>query len=158
MDLLPFFQWLDGSWLASLAKANGGVFATVQMVHLVSLAVLGGMVLVLDLRLLGVTLNDIPVERLMYYTHRWFDAALVALVATGVFMSAAVAMKLYYNEMFWAKMSALIVGVVFVYAIERPLLRQGGLVLQTATLRLLALSSLAVWFTVAAAGRWIGFS
>ena len=41
-------------------------------------------------------------------------------------MSSAVAMKLYYNEMFWTKMTALLVGAIFVYAIERPLLRQMG--------------------------------
>jgi len=79
-------------------------------------------------------------------------------VMSGVFMSSAVAMKLYYNEMFWAKMTALLAGAIFVYAIERPLLRLSGDDLRPATCRLLGASSLMIWFTVAAAGRWIGFS
>jgi len=37
-------------------------------------------------------------------TNRWFTIALIVLIATGIFMSSAVALKLYYNEMFWGKM------------------------------------------------------
>ena len=59
MDLLFIFEWLDTSFLADMSKAYGGVFAVVQMVHLVSLALLGGAVLITDLRLLGLVLRDV---------------------------------------------------------------------------------------------------
>ena len=158
MDLLSFFTWLDTSWLAELSKANGGVFAVVQMIHLLALTVLGGMVLVQDLRLFGLILQNVELRILVSYTRRWFDAALATSVVSGVFMSSAVAMKLLYNEMFWAKMTALLVGAIFVYVIERPLLRHMGDDLRALTRRLLGASSLMIWFTVAASGRWIGFS
>lgn len=158
MDLLPFFNWLDTSWLAELSKANGGVFAVVQMFHLLALTVLGGMVLVQDLRLFGLILQNVELRDMLSYTRRWFDIALATSVVSGAFMSSAVAMKLFYNEMFWAKMTALLVGAIFVYTIERPLLRQMGDELRVVTCRLLGASSLMIWFTVAAAGRWIGFS
>lgn len=158
MDLLPFFNWLDTSWLAELSKANGGVFAVVQMFHLLALTVLGGMVLVQDLRLFGLILQNVELRDMLGYTRRWFDIALATSVVSGVFMSSAVAMKLFYNEMFWAKMTALLIGAIFVYTIERPLLRQMGDELRVVTCRLLGASSLMIWFTVAAAGRWIGFS
>jgi len=158
MDLLPLFDWLDTSWLADLAKANGGVFAVVQMFHLLALVVLGGMVLVLDLRLVGAVFPEVPLREMLGYTRKWFDGALVASLVSGVFMSSAVAMKLYYNEMFWAKMTGLLVGALFVYIVERPLLRQSGDDLRPATRRLLGASSMVIWFTVAASGRWIGFS
>ena len=48
MDLLFIFEWLDTSFLADMSKAYGGVFAVVQMVHLVSLALLGGAVLITE--------------------------------------------------------------------------------------------------------------
>ena len=62
MDLLFLFEWLDSSFLATLSKAYGGVFAVVQMFHLLSMAVLGGMVLVGDLRLLNLVMTDVPSE------------------------------------------------------------------------------------------------
>jgi hypothetical protein len=158
MDLYPFFDWLDRSALADAAKAYGGVFVVVQTVHLMALALLGGMVLVSDLRLLGVVLKDVPSKVVADNTRRWFDAALIALLISGAFMSAAVALKLYHNEMFRAKMTALAVGVAFVYAVRRPLLRFDHDTLNPWALRLMAVASLLIWFTVAACGRWIGFS
>lgn len=158
MDLLFLFEWLDNSLLASISKAYGGVFAVVQMVHLLSLALLGGMVLLGDLRLLGLLLRDVPSEVIIANTQKWFSVALVGLLASGIFMSSAVAKKLYYNEMFWAKMAGLAVGIVFVCAIRRPLLRFAHDTINPWAVRMIAISSLTIWFTVAACGRWIGFS
>lgn len=158
MDVLVFFEWLDGSWLADVSKAYGGVFAVVQMFHLLAMALLGGTVLVGDLRLLGVVLTGVSREVVIDDTARWFNRALVVLVISGVFMSSAVAIKLYHNEMFWAKMTALAVGIAFFYGVRRPLLRRRSATLSPLTLRLVALASMSLWLTVAACGRWIGFS
>jgi hypothetical protein len=158
MDVLFIFEWLDGSILATISKAYGGVFAVVQMFHLLSMALLGGMVLVGDLRLLNIIMTDVPSETVLENTNKWFTVGLVGLVISGIFMSSAVALKLYYNEMYWAKMSALALGIIFVYAIRRPLLRFAHDSVSPWALRLTAISSIIIWFTVAASGRWIGFS
>ena len=158
MDLLFLFEWLDASVLAQMSKAYGGVFAVVQMFHLLGLALLGGMVLVGDLRLLGLVMTDVPSEQVLGDTEKWFTIGLLVMLVSGVFMSSAVALKLYYNEMYWAKMVALLVGVVFVYGVRRPLLRHEHASIAPLPLKLLALSSILLWFTVAACGRWIGFS
>ena len=50
------------------------------------------------------------------------------------------------------------VGVAFVYGIRRPLLRQGLDTVHPRIIKLVAVASLMLWFTVAATGRWIGFS
>lgn len=158
MDTYPFFEWLDSSLLAQMSKAYGGVFAVVQMFHLLSLATLGGMVLLADLRLLGVMLRDVPSRVVVDNTQRWFTIALIGSLLSGIFMSSAVALKLYYNEMFWAKMTAFAVGVVFVYGVRRPLLAFDHDTIHPWVLRLVAVTSITIWFTVAASGRWIGFS
>ena len=158
MDMLFFFEWLDASLLADIAKSYGGVFAMVQMFHLLALAMLGGMVLVADLRLLGVLLKDVPSEVVCESTNKWFNLALVVIMTSGFFMSSAVAMKLYYSESFAAKMTGLATGIIFVYAIRRPLLRFDHSSINPWALRLLAVTSITIWFTVAASGRWIGFS
>ena len=158
MDVLSFFQWFDTTWLADVSKAYGGVFAVVQMFHLLALALLGGAVLVSDLRLLGVLMPNVASNIVVEQTHRLFNIALGVIVASGIFMSAAVAMKLYYNEFFWAKMAGLAIGVIFVYAIKMPLLRQNHETLSSSTLKSVAAASIVIWFSVAACGRWIGFS
>ena len=158
MDLLFVFEWLDASILADMSKAYGGVFAMVQVVHLVALAMLGGAVLVSDLRLLGILLIDVSSESVVNNMDRWFSRALIVIAVSGVFMSSAVAIKLYYNEMFWAKMIGLSFGAAFVYFVRRPLLRHPHQTINVWSIRLIAVSSMIIWFTVAASGRWIGFS
>ena len=158
MDVLFLFEWLDTSILADMSKAYGGVFAVVQMFHLVALSLMGGAVLVSDLRLLGVVMKDIPSEVVVENTNKWFTVALVTLFLTGIFMSSSVAIKLYYNEMFWGKMTALFLGVIFVYTIRRPLLRYAHETISPLALKLTAVASIVIWVTVAGCGRWIGFS
>jgi len=144
--------------LADISKAYGGVFAVVQMFHLLGMSMLGGMVLVGDLRLLNVLLKDVPSKQVIENTQKWFTVALMVVMTSGIFMSSAVAMKLYYNQMFWAKMTSLALGVTFVYAIRRPLLKFNHDTINPWTIKLLAVTSISIWFTVAASGRWIGFS
>ena len=93
MDVLFLFEALDQSALANISKAYGGIFAVVQMFHLLAMALLGGMILVCDLRLLGLILTDISSERICKDTQKWFDAALCVMLISGIFMSSAVALK-----------------------------------------------------------------
>ncbi len=161
MELLPlsFFEWAETTYLGYIGKTYGGVYATLgQSIHLMSLALLGGTVLVADLRLLGLVLRDVPSEIVTEQAHKWFRIALIAIVASGVFMAAAIAQKLFYNAAYWAKMYALIAGVLFVFAVKRPLLKGDHSQINPWVLRVVAIASILVWFTVAATGRWIGFS
>jgi hypothetical protein len=158
MELLSLFSWLESSPIGAFVKDKGATFATIEAVHLMALAVLGGTVLATDLRLLNVGFRDIPLIPLANGAHRWFKVALVALLITGFFMLAGVATKCYHNFYFWVKMAALATGILFVFFIKMPLLRGGTAKLRPVTLRLVALASISLWFLVAASGRWIGFS
>jgi len=159
VELLGIFEWMESSLLGTIGKTYGGVYAIGQSLHLMSLAVLGGSVLVTDLRLLNIVLRDVPSEVVEQNAHKWFKYAVLAIVATGIFMAAAVATRMYYNQFFWAKMFSLAVAVAFVFAIKHPLLvvREHAEI-SPLTIKMLAGASITIWFTVAATGRWIGFS
>lgn len=62
--------------LGSIGKTYGGVYAMGQSLHLMSLALLGGTVLVTDLRLLNIMLKDVPSEVVVENAHKWFRVAL----------------------------------------------------------------------------------
>ena len=156
--LLPVFEWLETTPLGMISKTWGAAFATVEAVHLMAMAVLGGSVLVSSGRLLNVLLNDVPLRRVLDACHRLFLWGLLLSVLTGVFMACGVAIKIYYLQVFWYKMLALAVGVAFVFCVQRPLLRQDISDIHPHVRRLVALASLMIWFSVAATGRWIGFS
>jgi hypothetical protein len=158
MSLLSYFEWLEASPIGVFVKDQAATFATIEAVHLMALALLGASVLTADLRLLGVVMRDVPSNVVTQQAHRWFKVALAALIVTGFFMLAGVATKCYHNPFYWTKMTALAIGIVFVFAIRAPLLRKDHAQIHPWTLRLVALASISIWFVVAASGRWIGFS
>lgn len=155
--LLPLFEWMETTPMGVVGKTWGAVFALVQTVHLLAMALLGGAVLAADGRLLGLLLTDQPLQQVQAQCHRVWLVGLLLVVASGLFMACGVALKVYYLEVFWFKMLALTAGVLFQWFVRRPLVDHYGAVSQV-SLRLVAVASLVIWFSVAATGRWIGFS
>ncbi|MEX0618712.1 MAG: DUF6644 family protein [Pseudohongiellaceae bacterium] len=155
--LFPLFEWLQRStWLGYVATNYGSIYALVQAIHLLSMALLGGTILLMDLRLLNLSLKTMPVDVVVENAYRWFRFGLMGAVVSGIFLAAGVAEKVYYLPVFWAKMLALLGGSLFVIFFKIPLLRKAG-TNSVWLIRVVAITSLMVWFTVAATGRWIGF-
>lgn len=157
-SLLVLFEGMETSWFGVIGKTWGVVFAFVEAFHLLGLSLLGGSVLVSDGRLLGLWFTDHSNDTLQAQTHKVFVVGLLLSVATGLFMACSVAIKIYYLEVFWYKMLALLTGVLFVYGIKRPMIASKVVESNPLITKLVAVSSIMTWFTVAACGRWIGFS
>ncbi|RLA52010.1 MAG: hypothetical protein DRR42_08675 [Gammaproteobacteria bacterium] len=173
MDLVFIFEWLDTSTLADISKASAGVFAMVQTVHIASMVMLVGMILLGDLRMLNVVLTDVPSETIIKNTGKWIFLALVFIILSGIYEASAIAMKLAHNSFFFAKMAGLSMGIIFILTLRGAVYRRApGLVypagssevlpqseiLEPWVVKLVAVTSLCIWLSVAAAGRWIGFS
>jgi hypothetical protein len=158
--IFNFLEWLNGSWVGQAATAPEleWLFLLIQAVHLLSMVVLGGTVLLTDMRLMGWVLTDVSSHRIADAAHRWFKWSLCIIVISGIYMVSAIYLKAYYNFAFRAKMLGLLVGIIFVWAIKRPLLSRDHSDIQPWLLKTVASASIALWFTVACCGRWIGFS
>ena len=82
--------------------------------------------------------------------------SLILVFGTGIPLALSEMIKLYYNYSFWVKMSALALALLFTFLVRNPLARRDNLPQIGAIF--IGLVSFSLWFTVAAAGRWIGFS
>jgi hypothetical protein len=154
MSLYHQFEALEATSVGDGIKNSVWLFPAIEAVHLLALALLGGAILMLDLRLLGLGLTSQPASRLERDTRPWLIGALATMILTGGLLGVSEALKLYDKQAFWVKMIALACALVFTFAVKGPLARRDpGLVGKAA-----ALVSLALWLTVAIAGRWIGFS
>ena len=153
----PIFEWFLTTALNEWV--NGGVwqFAVIESVHLLGLCLLGGSLLVVDLRLLGIGLTGQPIGELEAQARPWLVAALVLMVVTGVPMLVALPMKYYFNASFWVKVTTLPFALLFVLTVRARVAGNAGEGTTPRT-RLVGAISIALWLTVAAAGRWIGFS
>lgn len=156
MTLYDWFAAAETTWLGTLIRESNWIFPAIQCVHLVSLAALGGAVLVVDLSLMGVGVRNASPAVVERGARPWLNLALTLTVLTGFGMALAEALKLYDRQAFFIKMLALGIGVVFAYAVRNPVARRASIGAPSA--KLVAAVSIGLWLTVAVSGRWIGFS
>jgi hypothetical protein len=158
MDLLPFFQWSEETGLGRAVRESVWAFAVIESVHLLALATLGGATLVVDMRMLNLGLRSRPVSELARDTQRFVRGGLAVLIVSGIALFASEAVKCYYSSPFWVKMSALVLAIGFTFTIRRRVALASEGQVSGGVQMLVAVVSIALWFTVAASGRWIGFS
>ena len=156
-NLLPWFEWCEASWIGNTIRQSLWLFPVIEATHLLALCILGGAVLVLDLRLLGFGLRSQPIPQLARDARPWLVGSLIVMLLTGGALFSSEAVKCYYSTSFWVKMTTLPVAMLFTFTI-RDRIATGADRDVTTTTRLVALTSVTLWFVVSAAGRWIGFS
>src|SRR5262245_45941745 len=158
MSMLPFFEWCETTAIASAIKNSPWAFAVIESFHLLGLAVIGGAVLIVNLRLLGVAFRHQPVSQIARDAQPWFVGSLTAMLTTGVAMFLSEAVKCYYSESFSVMWASLMLTFIFTFTVHRRVVIAEEAVMGPHRRKIVGLISLALWFTVAAAGRWIGFS
>ena len=154
---LWLFEWCEATAIGHAIKDSAWLFPVIEAGHLLGLCVLGGSLLVVDLRMLGLGLRRQTIAALARDVRPWLLGSIGVMVATGTALFLSESVKCYYSQAFWVKMTTIPVAVLFTLTVRERVARAATLD-TTAVTRLAALLSLALWFTVAAAGRWIGFS
>jgi hypothetical protein len=158
MSLLPLFQWCEASAIGSAIRTSPWAFAVVESIHLLGLAAIGGAVLVVDLRLLGLGLRRQPVREVARDAQPWLMGSLAVMLTTGAALFLSESIKCYYSTPFRIKMAALAVAIAFTFTVRRTVVAADTARTRPIEQKLVAIVSLALWFGVAASGRWIGFS
>ena len=154
MSLLPFFQWCENSGVGETIRNSSWLFPVIESFHLLGLAVIGGAILVVDLRLFGFGLRRQPVAELARDAQRWLIGSLIVMLITGTLLFTSEAIKCYYHVAFWVKMTSLFLAIVFTFTVRRKATMSD----ETRWSKLVALISIALWSGVGIGGRWIGFS
>ncbi len=157
VELLPLFEWCEGTALGQLVRTSIWLFPVIESIHLLGLASFGGAVLLVDLRLLGLALPDQPIATLARGAQRWLTWSLWLMLGTGVLLFVSEAVKCYHNPSFWVKILTMPFALAFTYLVRQRIATRESTVTGLQS-RLIALASIVLWFTVSMAGRWIGYS
>ena len=152
---LWLFEWFEMTGPGVVVRESIWMFPVIEAVHLLGLCMLGGAVLLVDLRMLGLTMRNQSVATLAMNMRPWLLGSIVVLASTGVLLFLSEAVKCFYNQSFWVKMITLPVALLFTFTVRSKFVHKEE---ASATVKLVAIASMSLWFTVAAAGRWIGFS
>jgi hypothetical protein len=156
--LLPYFQAIESGVVGETIRNSTWLFPFVEAFHLVALAVIGGAVLLVDFRLLGIGLKRQPVAELARDAQPWLIGSLLFMIASGVPLFMSEAIKCYYSFAFWTKMTGLALSIIFTFTIRRRVTFADEARISPAMSRAVGAISILLWSTVGWGGRWIGFS
>ena len=155
---MPFFEWCESTGVGHAIRNSLWLFPVIESFHLLALALIGGAVLVVDLRLLGLALRRQPVAQLARNVHPWLVGGLAVMVTSGLLLFTSEAIKCYYSEAFRTKMTFLLPALVFTFTVRRKVTTADEVRVGPLWSKVVALVSITLWTVVGAAGRWIGFS
>ena len=118
-------------WVASLENVFPGkqvkpLFAQWEVGHLLSLIVLGGSSILLNLRLIGAGVTDEPASELHRNLKAWMWVGMIGIVLTGLLIGSANAERLFTSEAFTAKMVGLLAGLVLTIGFTLPATKSDG--------------------------------
>jgi hypothetical protein len=159
--LLSFAQWLQFTPLFTALRPSWYMYPIVMSTHLLGIAFFGGLILMTDLRLLGLVMTKYSVTDVIEQL-RWPKRIGFIIVATcGILMLGCKAEEYYYNAFVRIKLP--LIALVFVHGwvfrksvyynteeIDRSPQIPGRV-------KLAAYLSLILWASIACAGRGIGY-
>jgi len=154
-QLLEIIYLLEDSYIGDYVRSSLWLFPVIQSFHLIGLGILGGAVVVGDLRLMGILMRTESTRYVISVTRPWFNFGLFILIITGIPLFLSEAVKCYYSRAFWIKISCLLLGTLFVYFIRNPTVLSKD---ENFMIKILGFISFSLWVVTAASGRWIGFS
>ena len=156
--LLPYFQAFEQGSVGEAIRQSTWLFPFIEAWHLVGLALIGGAILIVDFRLLGLGLKRQPVAELARDAQPWAIAGLLFMIVSGSLLFLAESIKCYYSFAFWTKMTALALAILFTFTIRRRVTLADESQIGPFRMRIVGATSILLWATVGWGGRWIGFS
>ena len=159
--LLSLFQSIQSIGFLAALRESALVYPVVMTTHLSCIAVFGGMILMTDMRLLGLALKKYTVTEVVRGLENWKRLGFVIMVTMGALLAGSEAEKYYHNPYFWCKLSFL--ALVGVHAlIFRPTVYTKTEEIDKAPAlpgraKAAAVCSLLIWTGVLTMGRLIGY-
>jgi len=147
------FVWLGNTAPGRYLAGSTAAFAATEALHIVALSLVGGVILVVDLAVLGVVLKRLRAEAVLQRTLGVFCVGLGLVVVSGVLLVAAGPYKYYTNPLFPLKLGFLLLALIAHFLLQRKLKARQD---TGAGARVLAVASLTLWTAVVVAGRWLG--
>ena len=156
--LLSFCQWCNNSWWGHGIRDSTWLFPFVEIFHLLGLGILGGAVLILNLRLMRLAFKTESTAELAGEVRPWMLGSLAVMIVSGFLLFSTEAVKMYGNWAFQFKMLFLLLAVIYTFSIHRMVtLADDGRRFGPGVRILVALVSLLLWTGVGLGGRALGF-
>ncbi|HIG42674.1 MAG: DUF6644 family protein [bacterium] len=159
MSIEQFWDWLQNTDLAFEIGATW-LFPLIESIHVLAVAMVIGSILMVDLRLLGLTARIYGIGRFSRELTHWTWAGFVVAALTGLGMFITRPAAYADNPAFQAKLCLLLLAGLNVAFLHRGAMRhitdwddENSV---PGSVRMSAVASLLIWIGVTLAGRWTG--
>jgi hypothetical protein len=161
ISIVPALEWLEGlAWTTAIRESLWGPI--IQTAHVASIVFFAGLVIVMDLRLVGVSFTDTPAAHLQRRLFPWQMGALVPSTATGILLCLVDPLRYYGNVLFRVKLVLLAIAGVNAMAFHLKTFRRADGWDEDpqaiAPARLAGTVSLLLWFLIIITGRLVAYN
>ena len=112
MSLLRFCEWLAATPGSIALHESHYLYLIVLSLHVLTLCLFVGMAAMIDLRLMGLTMQRVRFSEVMEWLRPWTAAGFLLMIVSGALLFYAAPLLRYQNIFFRAKMVALVLAVV----------------------------------------------
>jgi hypothetical protein len=136
MDFSTLFPGIS-PWVEGLPKMwpflyLQDIYAPFGALHLVGLALLGGCVILINLRLMGAGLTGETPSAVERSLRPWLIVGAVIVIGTGLIIGALNSSKLYYSGAFFVKMVSMVSALIFTFGVSASVARHDGVITNNA--------------------------
>jgi hypothetical protein len=160
-DLLIACKWLEHTSVGTAVRESLWLFPTIETLHLFGIVLLVGSTSALDLRLMGLSLRNQSVSKVVARLLPWAWVGFTVQIVTGILLFSSEAAKLYTNPAFRLKMLMILLAGVNAMVLHWTAYRSVDKWDDTPSTpigaKVAGALSILFWFGIVAAGRWIAF-
>ena len=160
--IVPALEWLEAlAWTTAIRESNWG-YQIMETAHVASIVAFAGLVLVMDLRLIGVAFAHTPLTQIQRRIFPWQMAWFGLSTATGLLLCCVDPLRYYGNIFFRIKLVLLVLAGInalwFHRTTYRTVGRWDGDPRVPLTARLAGGASLLFWSAIIVSGRLIAYN
>jgi len=152
-------EWIESTDLSTSIREGALPYPIIGGVHLLAIALFGGMLLATDLRLLSWAMRRRLVSDVVSQLQPWKRIGFVMVVASGLLLAWAEPIKLYRSPAFWVKMALFALVGLHALLVFRGVYRDPAKLdaVVKPQAKLAAILSLLLWAGLIVSGRLIAF-
>ena len=155
-------KWLAATPLSHTIQTSSWIIPTIQIIHILGVAVLFSSAVLVDLRIWRLLERDIPLAQVARRFLPPIWPVLLILLVTGSLLIVGEPRRSLLNSTFYLKMALLAVAIMLTAGLQRSISsspnswdKDRGRQLAA---RFAATASIAVWCGILFAGRWIAYT
>jgi hypothetical protein len=162
MSLYNFCQWLQDTNGATALRESQFMFPLIEGAHVLGLAVSIGVILMVDLRLIGVRMRSEAFSDILSQLEPWSLVGFAAMFITGGLLFWAEAAKCYNSTAFRLKLLFLLLAGVNALVFKKTVFPSAAIWDRDPSnipvrARMAGWLGIGLWATVIAFGRWTAY-